>query len=291
MYLVMAAINKLEESQEYRPNIPSTEALSEYLGSVENGRSFHELPGDRGVGTFGGSEDHAAILCCQPGNLSEFAFGPARLQRQIPLPQELILGVASSGVQAEKTRHAMELYNRASRLAAAVVEAWNHASGKSYSTIGEALAGAGKSTAAQIRRVLAGLPNGPFTAEELVRRFDHFCRENEQILPAAVEALMAGDAPKFGELTQQSQQGAEELLGNQVPQTIFLARAARQCGALAASSFGAGFGGSVWALFERASASEQLDAWRDAYCREYADLAPHANFFLTRPGRAAFELA
>ena len=40
------------------------------------------------------------------------------------------------------------------------------------------------------------------------------------------------------------------LLGNQVPETIALARAALAHGAFAACSFGAGFGGSVWALVE-----------------------------------------
>ena len=35
-----------------------------------------------------------------------------------------------------------------------------------------------------------------------------------------------------------------------MPETIALARAARSLGAFAACSFGAGFGGSVWALVE-----------------------------------------
>jgi len=42
--------------------------------------------------------------------------------------------------------------------------------------------------------------------------------------------------------------GPSAALGNQIPQTIFLAKTARQLGAVAASAFGAGFGGSVWAL-------------------------------------------
>lgn len=291
VYLVMAAINDLPATELYRQNFDTPESLSEYLGTIENGRSFRQLAGDRGVGTFGGSEDHTAILCCQAGMLSQYAFCPVRLERQIPLPADLVLAVGSSGVRAEKTRHTMEKFNRASHLAAAVVEAWNHASGKSYGTIGDALANGGRQAVGQFRQVLQSPANpSHFSGDELVRRFDHFYAENEEIIPSAVGALAAGDVETFGRLVERSQRGAEELLGNQVEQTIFLARSAGQCGALAASAFGAGFGGSVWALFRCQSANEQLAAWRQAYQRAFPDLADHASFFLTRPGAAAFEL-
>lgn len=39
----------------------------EYLGCIENGQSFKTLVGDKGVGTFGGSEDHTAIMASEPG--------------------------------------------------------------------------------------------------------------------------------------------------------------------------------------------------------------------------------
>jgi len=54
-----------------------------------------------------------------------------------------------------------------------------------------------------------------------------------------------GTWDKIGVLIDRSQDGAERLLGNQVPETIALARLARDLGAVAASAFGAGFGGSV----------------------------------------------
>ncbi len=41
--------------------------LCHYLGCIENGQDCGaELPGDAGVGTFGGSEDHTAIMCAAP---------------------------------------------------------------------------------------------------------------------------------------------------------------------------------------------------------------------------------
>ena len=60
------------------PRVPSTgsdasaslEELAGYLGAIENGHAYGDLAGDRGVGTFGGSEDHTAILCAVPGTSS-----------------------------------------------------------------------------------------------------------------------------------------------------------------------------------------------------------------------------
>ena len=291
MFLALSAVNDLPASEPYRRNVDSPEALSEYLGTVENGRGFRQLAGDRGVGTFGGSEDHTAILCCRAGMLSQYGFCPLRLERCIALPDDLALGIASSGVRAEKTRGTREKFNRASYLASAVVEAWNRATGRADATMGDMLAAAGPQGAGRIRQVLDGdAGEGPFPAAELLRRFEHFHAENEQIIPAAGDALAAGDLEAFGRLVERSQRGAEQLLGNQVDETIFLARSAGQCGALAASAFGAGFGGSVWALFRRPRAEEQLAAWRAAYRQAFPAVADHANFFLTRPGPAAFEL-
>jgi galactokinase len=87
-----------------------------------------------------------------------------------------------------------------------------------------------------------------------------------------------------------SQRAAEELLDNQVPETMFLARAARQQGAVAASSFGAGFGGAVWALIPVDEVNGFRAAWADAYAAEFPERANAARFFTERPGPAAFEL-
>ena len=49
------------------------------------------LEGDRGVGTFGGSEDHTAMLCCLPGSLSQYRFCPVRRERIVALPAHVRL--------------------------------------------------------------------------------------------------------------------------------------------------------------------------------------------------------
>ena len=83
---------------------------------------------------------------------------------------------------------------------------------------------------------------------------------------------------------------AERRLKNQVEETVFLARSARECGALAASAFGAGFGGSVWAMVRDAEAVNFENRWRERYLKQYPQHATRAVFFKTAVGPGAFEI-
>ena len=83
IFIVFALANDLASHHDFRDTITTFEELSEYLGCIENGQSFGRLEGDRGVGTFGGSEDHAAMLCSAPGRIRHFAFGPVQLLRTL----------------------------------------------------------------------------------------------------------------------------------------------------------------------------------------------------------------
>ena len=82
--------------------------------------------------------------------------------------------------------------------------------------------------------------------------------ESRTIVPGAGDALRDGDLTRFGALVDRSQEAAGAWLGNQVPETACLAREARRLGAAAASAFGAGFGGSVWALVAEDACGEFL---------------------------------
>ena len=129
-----------------------------------------------------------------------------------------------------------------------------------------------------------------FDPATLATRLEHFLVENEEVIPQAGAALAAGDRAAFGRWVDRSQDAAERLLGNQVPQTSRLAAEARRQGALAASAFGAGFGGSVWALIECDSASQFLSSWSAKYQEAFPQLAERSQFFLTAAGPAAFWL-
>ena len=288
-FLAISGVNELHLRQEYMRNIDSQESMAGYLATVENGQSFGSLAGLRGVGTFGGSEDHTAILCGRPGELLCYSYCPVRLERAVPVPGGYVFAVAASGVVAAKTGDAMEKYNRASRLASAVVAAWNQATGREDPHIAAALASSA-GAADRMRRLLGEEKGGGFVPAELLKRFEHFLAESEQIVPSACDALAGGELAEFGRHVDRSQKLTEELLGNQVPQTIFLARSARQVGACGASAFGAGFGGAVWALAPEGGAEEFLGRWRAAYLDAFGAAGEAGRFFTTRPGPAAFPL-
>jgi galactokinase len=129
-----------------------------------------------------------------------------------------------------------------------------------------------------------------FSAEELLRRLDHFMTELE-LHDAAAAALAEQNYSSFAEIVARSQRAAEELLQNQVPETIELVRLGLQEGAIAASAFGAGFGGSVWALVATTEAASLVDRWRGAYGKAFPDAAARSTFFLSRPSDAAHYIA
>ena len=58
-----------------------------------------------------------------------------------------------------------------------------------------------------------------------------------------------------------------------------------------ASAFGAGFGGSVWALVAVDRIDDFLAAWQRSYAERFPDRAPQATFFPTAAGPALCRFA
>jgi len=284
-FFALAAANRLEDREEFFRHLPTKQDLAAYLACVENGRSFGSLPGDRGVGTFGGSEDHTAILCSESSKISQFAFCPLQFERSIKVPEGLTFAIGASGVAAEKTGNAQQQYNRLSLAAAEVLRIWNEASGRQDPSLAAAIA-ASPEAADQIRGWLGRSPEQNFSAKFLRARFDQFFAETYDIAPAAGDALERGDWDEFGQLVDASQSYAEKLLENQVPETSFLARSAREQGAIAASAFGAGFGGSVWALVETRNCQQFRERWLSKYRHQFPERAS-ATFFPSQVGPPA----
>ena len=289
VFTALAARNRLEDRTAWRDAIHSCEDLAGYLGAVESGRDFGPLAGGMGVGTFGGSEDHAAILCCRAGHVSLFSFCPVRLVNAIRLPTDLAFVIGGSGVTAEKTGRAQELYNRASLSTVAILDFWRSATGRTDATLADAVRSSSEAPQ-RIRDVLGRCSHPSFTAGELLARFEQFLDESEHIVPAAAEALARNDLAALGELAERSQAGAERGLRNQVPETAELVRSARALGAAAASAFGAGFGGSVWALVRASEAASFREEWENAYRRKFPG-AGAGEFFVTGAGPALIGLS
>jgi galactokinase len=282
-YRAIAAMNELEEHPLVAEHLGTSEALAGYLGCVENGASYGPLEGDHGVGTSGGSQDHTAILCSEAGCLKQYSFAPIQLERTVLLPAGYVFAIGVSGVSAEKTRGARDQYNRAATLAATVLERARGASGRAEETLAAALASA-PDALARIRGLVANEP-------DLLQRLDQFAEESERLVPAAAAAIAAGDFVELGSIADRSHGLAIDKLQNQVPETVALQRLARSGGAVAASAFGAGFGGSVWALVEHREIDAFLTRWREAYVRQFPERAPRATFLWTRAAAGAREEA
>ena len=289
IFLALREVNALEDDAGYRRAITSTELLAEYLGALENGRPFGAMEGGLGVGTLGGSQDQTAILCCRAGMLSRYSFCPVRAEGEFPSPVDHRFVLAYSGVAAEKTASARLRYNEASLAVSEIVGIWNRATTRSDRCLGDAVTST-PHAATQLRALLEQRDSPDFSRQRLLDRFDQFLAEAYDIIPKAAEAFAHSALAAIGEQVARSQEGVERLLGNQVPETIGLVRMARELGADAASAFGAGFGGSVWAFIASDRADAFAEAWRKAYADSFPDQATRAEFMVTRPGPGAMRL-
>jgi galactokinase len=289
VFFGLAQANALWQRDDYKEAIRSREDLAGYIAAIESGAGFGGFSGSSGVGTHGGSEDHVAILCSRAGCLQQYSYCPVRFEREVRLPDDLVFAIAVSGVKADKTGDARDAYNRASGATRRILELWRKATGREDTSVA-ALLGADGGAAEKIRGVLRESHDTEYPAALLADRFEQFVQESEQIVPAAAEALERNDNERLREAVDRSQSLAEKLLGNQVPETVELARSARQLGAVAASAFGAGFGGSVWALVRPESAEEFRAEWATQYHRRFPERAEVSEFFLSRPGPGLIEM-
>ena len=288
VFLAIADRNALDARPDWDDRIASLEELAAYLGTVENGASYGDLAGDRGVGTHGGSLDHTAILCAVPGHVVGYRFGPVQRESTVPLGDRVFV-IGASGITASKAGEHRERYNQAVDALQTLLTLWRTATGETPVTLG-ALLDEGEATADRLRALIDQAPPGTVPHEVLRNRLDHFVAEARRIVPAATRALAASDFGAFGTLVDESQALAERWLGNQIAETSALARLARQLGAEGASAFGAGFGGSVWALVPERDAERFVQAWRAAYEHEFPMLASRAAFFRSHAGPPVLRL-
>jgi galactokinase len=283
VFLALASVNRLAESEAYRTAIPDLLALAGYLAAVENGNRFGPFAGDSGVGTLGGSQDQTAIFCSSEGELAQFSFLPVRFERRIRFPLSQVFVIGACGVAAEKTGSAMGLYNAAAGAVAELLALWRRETGRQEGSLAAAL----RSSADAPARLAAMLADRPAS---LRARLEQFAAESEDIIPAAGDALHAGDLIRFGALVDRSQAGAERGLNNQTPETVQLQRSARRLGASAASAFGAGFGGSVWAMVERTREHAFVHDWSAGYDAAFPQHQDTRRFFTTQPGPPVVQL-
>lgn len=259
--LAMAFVdaNDLANDEHWRAAVPTPIAFAEYVAAIETGEAFGDFPIDGGVGVRGGAQDHVAIVCAEEGTAGQFRYLPAQLERRIAWPDEMMIAIGVSGVHATKTGNAKAAYNR-------LADAMRPEAGS---------------------RMEDGRSKTEVSSPKVIERRAQFREETEVIVPGVGDAIRDRDWNALGALVDRSQSLAELVLRNQVPETIHLAHEARAQGAIAASAFGAGFGGAVWAMIPRDDADRFMAAWRAGYERAFPGRRARAKWSLTRPAGPA----
>jgi len=292
VFLGFARLFQLDQTPVWQEHLSGRPAQAAYLGCVENGSPWGPFGGAAGVGTFGGSEDHAAMLCSQPGLLGLYRYDPLQPVAQLPWPEDRVLAVMDSGVAADKTGASRAAYNRAADRARRAVEVFNARRDTLYPHLGALADGECTHGPAGVLEELerAERAEPGLTGQRLAARFEQFYREDREWLPAVRTALEEGDPSALGPVCDASHRAAADGLENAVPQTDFLQQRARELGAEAASCFGAGFGGSVWALVPASESGDFGVRWLKAYRRAFPQEADRGHLIFTRPGPPAGDL-
>jgi len=289
-FFAIARPNGLFENERFRRNVQNNVDLAMYLACVENGQTFRGLVGGKGVGTFGGSEDHTEILNGRPGMLSIFRFCPTVHKADLSFPSELGVVVAYSGVKAEKTGEALADYNLASCRAGLVVECYNRHYNTEH-TLMRNLIEEGREEEDLLGRIADASRSLPDAEDmDLPGRFRQFYEEDQDIIPGVACAFVGSAFDEVGTAIDRSHELSKQYLWNIVPEVDFLQKTARELGATASSGFGAGFGGGVYAIVPRGEEERLMEAWREGYVTRFSEHRETSRFFLTRPAGSAGEL-
>ena len=248
-------------------------ALSMYIAHYENGLDFGDLSGDGGVGTFGGSEDHTAIVLGRREETIFCRYCPTRVLKRLPAQPGHTVITAYSGKKSEKTKESMPLYNRLSLNAAEAVARLREMREED----GRYLRDFYPDTPAGRRagRAYEDLMNTG-NAEAAGRVFQFY--SEEYVVERAVERLEDNDVPAFGELVNESHALSRDYLKNIAPPVDWLQKTALKIGAFGATGFGGGFGGSCYAVVEKGTERNFIKEWKRTYARKYPDLTRYACF-------------
>ena len=286
-FIAVAVPNGLAHCEHFQRNVRSEIDLTMYLACIENGQSFRDLEGGRGVGTFGGSEDHTAILAGRHGVLSLYQFAPTTRKAEISWPQDWQMVVCFSGVRAEKTKQALKEYNRLSERARMAVELYNRGRSVTVSTLREIIDES--KHPATMAEALRAKDQDLDLKWDLAGRVVQFHLEDRRFIPAAVQALMWRMPDRFGRLLNCSHDASRRYLGNIASEIHGLQQSTLSLGAFGATGFGAGFGGSLFALVQRSHTQEFLTAWEESFHKMSPDSWSRSSFFSTTPCDGAQE--
>ena len=292
-FFAFSAPNEIFEHPVFKENIKDRNDLAMYLACIENGQSFRSLSGERGVGTFGGSEDHTIILNGKQNMLSVYQFSPIIHKADIAYPSDLSFIILYSGVKAEKTGDAMYKYNLVSRRARLVVEKYNELYGTEHTVMRHILEENEGLEAEEILRKVERATSGYIERGmdlDLPGRFKQFYLEVTEYIPQAVKAYVFRDYELLSKATNLSHEASKKYLWNIVDEIEFLQKRSLELGAIAASGFGAGFGGSAYAVVEKGKEAEFIEKISNEHRSRFRKYAESSSFFRTYPSKGFTEL-
>jgi galactokinase len=251
-------------------------------------RSFAELMADaeRYTGTRGGAMDQAVSLSARAGCAAKITFHPLRLQH-VSIPDEWCFVVADTGVRAEKSGAAQKAYNlRRNECEEALGEVVEE-------VVRAGLARTTPATYPDLLRAL-GTERALDLAESvlernLMRRFRHVVTEAGRV-EEAVDRLRSADLASFGTLMDASHGSLRTDFLVSSGELDELVAIAKEGGAVGARLTGAGFGGCIVALTDRATVDSVLDTLVNEYFepRKLADRLDDRVFVAVPSGGATF---
>jgi len=198
------------------------------------------------VGVQCGIMDQFAVALTRPGH-ALFLDCRALTVEHVPIPSSVALVVCNTGVRRALAHSA---YHDRQRECAQAVELLRHLRPGVRAL---------RDLAPEDLEVLSGLP------EPVRRRARHVITENQRVLDAVV-ALRRGDLATTGELLRASHASLRDDYEVSVPAIEAMVTAAERApGCVGARLTGAGFGGAVVALVERAEVDRFVAAAADAY--------------------------
>ncbi|MCK4804985.1 MAG: hypothetical protein KAT88_10515, partial [Spirochaetes bacterium] len=130
---------------------------------------------------------------------------------------------------------------------------------------------------------LSDIPDGVRLAERAYQFFKETC-----ITAQAVKCLKEGQIKEFGTLINESHDLSKNYLKNIVPEIDFLQRSANNAGAAGATGFGAGFGGSCYAIVRESHFTDFIEKWKEEYLKKYPQFKDLAQFDVYSACRGVF---
>lgn len=264
-----------------------TGRLHEVMGS-EDGRlhlASTMADAERHVGTRGGGMDQTICIFGKAGHALKIDFTPfVQIEEAIPIPDDIAIFIADSGVRVEKSGEGRALYNQRPaecNLAVAVLRAWAESEGRwteRLSYLGSLIRPPfDLSHAEALKLVREALPEETYSRVDLPQmlpspehkllndpgerlggfrlrqRAEHVLAEAWRVEEAAA-ALKARDRAQFAELVNESHASCRDLYEISHPELDRLVEAAIASGALASRLTGAGFGGCTLQVVEKDAA-------------------------------------